>query len=664
MQHLFQSAFLQALGYAIANSLWQTAFLWILYTGVSALPSLSSAARYRLAVLVQLTGFIWFLFTFRFYYGQAAHAWQLPGGTTDPFATVGNTIPGFYDRILNWVLKAELLLPYLSMAYLLLMAFLCIRWITGYRRTQRVRSNGLVKMPVEWRLFVQRTAGQLGLRRKVWVSLSAMVASPLTIGFWKPVILVPVASINHLSIVQMEAVLLHELAHIKRCDYLVNMVLSVVEIALFFNPFTQLIRKSIYKERENSCDDWVLQFQYEATDYAEALLRIACLPVPSFAMAAAGKKNDLLVRVKRMIGEKENRFNYRRQLMALLIIAGILGSLAWFTPVASQKGQGSLVKIVPEKPIRQKKIQPKIAGPTDAMADNPLFNPVFFLSKPLKETIGKNLNEAKQLMEEHFEKELIPQPPGPNGILDMVMDIREPGSDIDRKQKTDLAEEMPVEASFQFLYKRSGENADSAIQGHTRTNIKNTLAAIDLKKINTTIRKVRQEMAVALKGMAVIRLQKPKPDQEIKLTMLTLDELKFSEPEKLILGSLDAIEPVMVLKEKKEQIADHTASSFVSPDENDLPLPLAPPRFGREKTDEEMTEVFTTVIPVQFREKNIRYLLEVVSGNKEIDPVLLSRLKMLLQKKMQHALHMRFVPAVTKTVRDSSGDQPLIIRLQ
>jgi bla regulator protein BlaR1 len=117
------------------------------------------------------------------------------------------------------------------------------------------------------------------------------------------------ASINHLSTDQLEAVLLHELAHVKRYDYLVNIILSAVEIALFFNPFTQLLSKSIRKERENSCDDWVLQFRYRACDYAEALLRIASLQAaPVFAMAATGKKNELLTRVKRMIGEKENRF--------------------------------------------------------------------------------------------------------------------------------------------------------------------------------------------------------------------------------------------------------------------------------------------------------------------------------------------------------------------
>ena len=62
MQHLFQSSFLQALGYAIANSLWQTALVWLIYISASRLLSMSAASKYRLAVAAQVTGFVWFVF--------------------------------------------------------------------------------------------------------------------------------------------------------------------------------------------------------------------------------------------------------------------------------------------------------------------------------------------------------------------------------------------------------------------------------------------------------------------------------------------------------------------------------------------------------------------------------------------------------------------------
>ncbi|MCW3086929.1 MAG: regulatory sensor-transducer, BlaR1/MecR1 family, partial [Sediminibacterium sp.] len=395
MQHFFQSPFLQALGFAIANSLWQTAMLWLIFMCVNSLP-LTAAVKYRLAVGAQVTSFIWFLITFQFYYAQYSHnARQLNTiQVIDPLPANG----GLTTQLANWMVRGEQLLPYVSTAYLLLMVFLCSRWFLGYRQTQSIRFNGLHKIPVDWRLFVKKIAAQLGIRKEIAIFLSDTVSTPVTIGFLKPVILIPVASINHLTIHQLEAVILHELAHIKRYDYLVNMILSVAEIGLFFNPFTQLLSRNIRKERENSCDDWVLQFRYNATTYAEALLRIAYLQsAPAFAMAATGKKNDLLARVKRMIEKKENRFNYRKQLLAFLVVTGMLSSIAWLNPIAKPHNEITARS-------KQVAMQPRRAQVTadhpKMNLDNPLFNPAFFLSDPLKTEIKKSLASAEK--ELHF----------------------------------------------------------------------------------------------------------------------------------------------------------------------------------------------------------------------------------------------------------------------
>jgi bla regulator protein BlaR1 len=397
MLQLFQSAFLQSLGFALANSLWQTALLWLIYTAISQLLPLSSAAKYRLAVFAQLTSFIWFVITIQFYYSQyhalLSSASVGQGGSIQSLAAGNN---GFISQVLRYLVLAEQVLPYVSMAYLLLMLVLSIRWFSGYRQTQLVRTNGLQKIPVEWRLFVERIAGQLGIKKNIRLYLSETISTPLTIGFLKPIILVPVASINHLSTQQLEAVLLHELAHIKRYDYLVNIILSAVEIGLFFNPFTQLLSKQIHKERENSCDDWVLQFEYRASDYAEALLRIAYLQsAPALAMAATGKKNDLLVRVKRMIGQKENRFNYRRQLLALALVTTILSSIAWLNPVATRH---SATAAASEKTIHNEHTRTIAIEPMTLRVDNPLFNPISLLTEPLKAEMQKNLAIAQKEM--------------------------------------------------------------------------------------------------------------------------------------------------------------------------------------------------------------------------------------------------------------------------
>jgi bla regulator protein BlaR1 len=544
MQTLFQSSFLQALGFAIANSLWQTALVWLVFMCVNGL-SLPAAVKYRFAVAAQLTSFIWFIITLQFYYTQYSHAWQqaafVPAAQSiEPLAPVGS---GLSSQLIQWMVKGEQLLPFVSVAYLLLMVFLCIRWFLGYRHTQFIRNHGLQKIPVDWRLFVRRIAEQLGIKKEIRIYLSEAITTPMTIGFLKPIILVPVASINHLSTEQLEAVLLHELAHIKRYDYVVNMVLSVVEISLFFNPFTQLLSKSIRKERENSCDDWVLQFQYNATEYAEALLRIAYLQsAPVFAMAAAGKKNDLLVRVKRMIEKKENRFNYRKQLLAFVIVTGMLSSIAWLNPVNSpHKETASLQKETPAQKSRQR----VTVEPMAMKVDNPLFNPVFFLSEPLKSELKKNMEVAHEEMIAMHQsmpdtKELAASiPPMVADAMEKAsFELKEKELDWDKAfGKIDFAK-WHLENGFKFDTASWPRNFRFPVKEEFEKSIKNAQKGFEKAKL---------EMNKALKSNTAIHFERQKIEKDIQAAM---NDLKKMDLEKLVNSALDM--PLQLLSNDKQ----------------------------------------------------------------------------------------------------------------
>lgn len=381
MQALYHSPFLQALGYAIANSFWQIALLWLLVIVLNGIIKPSAAGRYRIAVAGQLTGFAWFIVTFRFYLNkclqavQDFEALQIPDRTSFYISYPDATAPGGY---LHWLLKIEQLLPFLSVAYLLLLVFLVVKWAVSYRKAQEIRHNGLEKIGAEWRVFVQKVAQQLHIKAPVKIYLSSFIKSPLTVGFFKPLILIPLASINHLTTEQLEAVILHELAHIKRADYLINLLQTIIEIVLFFNPFTRLLSTIIRKERENCCDDWVLQFQYNPAMYAEALLSIAWLQQqPAFAMPAAGDKGELLPRVKRMLSKQEAAFDYKKHAAALMLMTVLLSAFTWFSPAATTPPQPVVV-------ADRSKLQPVVVEPVTAAVNNPLFSPVFFLAKSKK----------------------------------------------------------------------------------------------------------------------------------------------------------------------------------------------------------------------------------------------------------------------------------------
>lgn len=318
-----QSAILQASGYALVNSIWQFALLWLLFELFQKVIKLSSDQKYNAGLLLQGTGTVWFISNFLFRYYQ---------GTADSME-LGSLMSGhtFFNSAIfrQMISSTEGYLAYLSILYFGCLAFHFAKWIVAYRQTQRLRTFGLHKIGVDWRLFVKRTAALLGIKKEVAVFVSDLVAGPLTIGFIKPVILVPVATLNNLTPEQMEAVLLHELAHIRRSDYVANLVLAIVEVVLFFNPFMWLISKQIRKDRENCCDEVVLQFQYKPYSYSKALLAIAAEQSTSvFALSAADNRNLLLNRVQRIMGLKEKKSkNSRNFFFAMLTMTFLVATM-------------------------------------------------------------------------------------------------------------------------------------------------------------------------------------------------------------------------------------------------------------------------------------------------------------------------------------------------
>jgi beta-lactamase regulating signal transducer with metallopeptidase domain len=326
MFNVEHSPFLHSLGYAIGHSLWQMSLLWLVYMAIINTRRWNSTQRYNLAVITAGTGFAWFIATI-IYYSARVSPEYLPASEILPFKqnviSSENSLFFVYHSVLATLRSLS---PYFSCAYLLVMMMLSIRLINGFNEVKQFRNKGISKSPVNWRLFVNDHAALLGIRKNVVVYLSNIATSPLTIGFIKPVILLPIASINNLTSEQVEAVLLHELAHIRRNDYFVNILMQVAEITLFFNPFMRLLLKQARIERENCCDDYVLQFRYNVADYAKALLSIQVHSAGNILALGASNNNEfqLLDRVKRMVAPQRKSFNYRQQL-GMLFLLTLLG---------------------------------------------------------------------------------------------------------------------------------------------------------------------------------------------------------------------------------------------------------------------------------------------------------------------------------------------------
>lgn len=312
-----QSNFLQALGWAVLNSLWQMALLWVVYQLVTAiLRTTKSSQKSALATYLLFAGFAWFVFTFFILLADTSSAHT----GYSAFITIhGN------QEVNTWLYT---MLPVASIVYLVLLVLPLLNFIRNYRYVQAIRQYGISKADVEWRMFVQKIAAQMGITKPVHVWMSEFITSPVTIGYLKPIILLPVAAINHLSTQQTEAVLLHELSHIKRLDFLINLITRIIQTILYFNPFVKAFAKIIETEREKNCDEIVLQFQYEPHGYASALLALekaAHTSSHTLAVAASGgKRNDLLTRIETIMGiRKAPMFSFNK-------LAGIMAALLCF----------------------------------------------------------------------------------------------------------------------------------------------------------------------------------------------------------------------------------------------------------------------------------------------------------------------------------------------
>lgn len=333
MLQLLENVFLQALGKAIVASIWQTAFIYLLYQLViHAFKIKQAVVRNFMSTVLVLLCFISFTGSL-FYYLQypSPAAIVIENGAGNNWIQTFTASNGWKVFLNSLIFKINLLLPYLAAAYLCILSALSFKLVWQLYSTHQLRRSGVSPVREELQQFVDVLCDDLKVAKLVTAYISHQLDIPATIGFLKPVILLPATTVTHLTPAQLEAVLLHELAHIKRNDYFWNLLLSMAEMVLFFNPFVLLLIHTARKERENCCDDMVMAHQQNAAIYAEALLNVekARKLTPALAMALGDNKHHLMHRIKRILNMPAEKNRLSRKLLALLlftILFAITGS--------------------------------------------------------------------------------------------------------------------------------------------------------------------------------------------------------------------------------------------------------------------------------------------------------------------------------------------------
>ncbi len=206
-----------------------------------------------------------------------------------------------------------------------------MRHLAGWISVTRLRRHGVCCAPDLWQQTLSRLGTRLRVSRPVLLLESCLADVPMVLGHFRPFILVPVGLLAGLPAEQVEAILLHELAHIRRCDYIVNLLQRSVEGLFFFHPAIWWISHVIRAERENCCDDVVVALSGNARQYAAALAALEQQRCAEPGIAATG--GSLVKRIRRLLYPKSPNRVWTPWLAAVLLIATATVALAaWQSP--------------------------------------------------------------------------------------------------------------------------------------------------------------------------------------------------------------------------------------------------------------------------------------------------------------------------------------------
>ncbi|GGG98051.1 M56 family metallopeptidase [Pedobacter zeae] len=377
--NLLPENWLHALGATLFHSLWLGVIL-ALMAGLVMFTTRKASARWRYNLLTVCLGLFVGAIGFTFYqelqqpaYGtslQAVHQTgiNLPKAISDKHAVINVQ----HDMYLGLNKILSLWNTYANQIVLVWFLIICaksIQLMVGLNGVYHLRHHKTYAAGKKWDEKLNELAQKLGLTQKVKVMQSGIAQSPIVVGYFKPLILIPLGLLNGLSNAEVEAILSHELAHIKRKDYLVNLFQSFIEIVFFFNPAVLWVSQLIKTEREHCCDDLAIACVNDRKNYVQAL--IVCQEfkqrAPAYAMAITGKKGSLLHRASRMLFNTHSTLNKMEKtiltiaLVSVVVCAAAFKSVGNTNTVATKEISTSIVAL--QDTARKK------AGPAGKSAD-------------------------------------------------------------------------------------------------------------------------------------------------------------------------------------------------------------------------------------------------------------------------------------------------------
>ena len=346
---------MQALGWTLVHFCWQGAVIALLYRMLDlAVARSRSSVRYALALAAMISMFLVAVVTLGYeemrlmrdgasiaaqstvvpsphaVVGQGVGAHVGPAEMTattasrDLVASIATMVP---MSLVRWM-------PWIDAMWLAGVLILSLRTVGGWMLIRRLRLSSIVEVPESVRSAFDRLAQRMGIVRRIDLMVCERISGPLAMGVFRSVVLLPVSALTHLSADQLEVVLAHELAHIRRGDYLWNMIQTAVETLFFFHPAVWWLGGHLRQQRELCCDDVALGCCSDPVVYATALLRLEEQRGSRLQLAMAldghGSGSGLKARIIRILQGTSGDAAARRRELGPLSLVGVSAMLGVF----------------------------------------------------------------------------------------------------------------------------------------------------------------------------------------------------------------------------------------------------------------------------------------------------------------------------------------------
>jgi beta-lactamase regulating signal transducer with metallopeptidase domain len=343
---------IDAIGITLINSIWQgLVVLMILYLLLQVVPKSKVQFKYWLSVTA-LTGILfWSGYTF---FNEVLPVPESEGAVLSNPERINlahasqtlmefSAVSTFKEQLGQWTFWLQPHMDTIVVIWLAGVMLFLIRLQGSVYYLRRLQSIGTQKVSPGWQLKIEELSDRLGITKRVQAYESTIAGIPMVIGHLKPVILIPAGMLSGLQPKEIEAILAHELAHVKRFDYLINMVQTVVESMLFFNPAVWWISHTIRKHREHCCDDVAVKYCGNQLEYANALSNLGAwsLKTPALGMGLFKNKNELLMRIKRLVYPQTGSRTLKEKLIPGVILMLTLMCFTWY----SHKVQAQLAPV-------------------------------------------------------------------------------------------------------------------------------------------------------------------------------------------------------------------------------------------------------------------------------------------------------------------------------